>query len=417
MPSVTDPAAAEADRLERLHGLGLLDTPAEERFDRVARLAARMLDAPMALVSLVDADRQFFKACVGLDLRETPRSMSFCAHALYLPEALVVEDATVDPRFADNSLVTGPPNIRFYAGHPVRAADGQPLGTLCVLDTRPRRPDEKQLEMLRDLAELAELEINAGRLSTALAARRESDARLGEQQRALAQMQEQFLRAAAHELRTPLTNVRGYAESLLDPLADPVTDEQELAVGAIVRNTARLEDLVEDMLLVLRLEAGEMALEPVDLDLAGIAAGAAESVAARAAEAGVSIETSMAATPARADRRLAERMTQRLVAAAVAATPSGGRVAVITEPAGDGGACLRVRDGGPGLSDDEAARALAPFFRAAVPATAGATGFALTIARGVAAVHGGRLELRAGPGTGSEVRVTLPAADVAPLAP
>lgn len=406
MPRVTD-TAAEAQRIESLHGLGLLDTPAEERFDRVARLAARVLDTPMALVSLVDTDRQWFKACVGIDLRETPRSMSFCAHALALPAALVVEDAHADPRFADNALVTGPPYIRFYAGHPVHAADGQPLGTLCVLDTVPRRLDPGQLDILRDLAEMVELEINASDLSLALAARRDSEERLREEQRTLAGLQEQFLRAAAHELRTPLTNVRGYADSLLDPLGDPVTDEQELAVEAIVRSAARLEDLVEDMLLVLRLESAEIPVEPAELDLAAALEVAASALATRAADAGVQVELDARPANVLGDRRLIDRMVSRLLAAAVAATPSGGRVHAVTSTAGED-AVLIVRDGGPRLAPDEAERALTPFYRAAVPASAGATGFALTIARGVARVHGGRVELRPGDGVGSEVVVTLP---------
>ncbi len=404
---MADTAAAEAERVESLHAIGLLDTPPEERFDRIARLAARTLEAPMALVSLVDADRQWFKACVGVDLRETPRSMSFCAHALRLSEPLVVEDARRDARFAANPLVTGPLSIRFYAGHPIRAAGGAPLGTLCVLDTSPRRLDDEQLGVLRDLAGLVELEINAGELGAALAARQESERQLQAEQRALARMHEQFLRAAAHELRTPLTSVRGYADSLLDPLGDPLSDEQELAVGAIVRNAERLEQLVDDMLLVLRLEAGELVVEPVELDLGAVATAAASTAAARAAEAGVTLELDAGEAKARVDRRLVERVARGLVAGAVAATSSGGRVCVATGATRDG-AVLRVRDGGRGLDAAEAERALQPFYRAAVPATAGATGFALSIARGVAAVHGGRLELGGGPGAGTEVRVILP---------
>lgn len=155
----------EARRLAALESTGALFTPAEERFDRVTRLAAKLLGTPIALVSLV-ADRvQWFKSAQGLDLPETPREVSFCGHAILGEETFVVEDALDDPRFDDNPLVTGEPNIRFYAGHPLRAVDGQRVGTLCVIDRRPKHlgPDEHQI--LRDLAAIAESELQRGQMN------------------------------------------------------------------------------------------------------------------------------------------------------------------------------------------------------------------------------------------------------------
>ncbi|WP_070106572.1 GGDEF domain-containing protein [Burkholderia plantarii] len=158
--------ANEASRLARLHGLNLLDTPDEERFDRIARLARRIFDVPIALVSLIDENRQWFKSCFGLAERETPRDVSFCAHAILSHDALVIPDATLDPRFADNPLVTGAPGIRFYAGHPLALPDGTNLGTLCLIDTRPREIDAADLIHLRDLAGLAEREVAAVQMAT-----------------------------------------------------------------------------------------------------------------------------------------------------------------------------------------------------------------------------------------------------------
>lgn len=126
------------ERLDSLRAYSILDTDPEAAFDEIAALAARLCDAPMAAVSLVDADRQWFKAEVGLDTRETPIETSFCRHALHQPEGLVVPDARLDPRFRDNPLVAGEPNIRFYAGHPLISPEGQPIGALCVLDRTPR---------------------------------------------------------------------------------------------------------------------------------------------------------------------------------------------------------------------------------------------------------------------------------------
>jgi GAF domain-containing protein len=156
------PAAAlprdENARLAALRSLGVLDTPAEERFDRITRVASALFDVPIALVSLVDANRQWFKSCVGLDIPETPRAVSFCAHAILGEGTLVIPDTLDDPRFADNPFVTADPLVRFYAGRPLRAG-GQALGTLCLIDQRPRTLDERQLGLLDDLAAWAEQEL------------------------------------------------------------------------------------------------------------------------------------------------------------------------------------------------------------------------------------------------------------------
>ncbi len=151
--------ADEGQRLAALRALAVLDTPPDERFDRIARLARRLFHAPVALVGLVDADREWFKACQGLDLRELPRGASFGAHAVAAPGPLVVPDALLDPRFADNPLVAGPPGLRFYAGHPLAAPDGSRAGVLAVADLRPRSPGEEELWLLADLAALAEDEL------------------------------------------------------------------------------------------------------------------------------------------------------------------------------------------------------------------------------------------------------------------
>jgi PAS domain S-box-containing protein len=152
------PADEEA-RLKSLHALGVLDTEAEERFDRITRLAKNHFDVPIALVSLVDADRQWFKSRQGLGATETHRDISFCGHTILSNQTFVVPDATSHPDFSDNPLVLGDPNIRFYAGAPLRAPDGALVGTLCIIDSRPRNLTDHDLKSLRDLANCAEMEL------------------------------------------------------------------------------------------------------------------------------------------------------------------------------------------------------------------------------------------------------------------
>jgi phosphoribosyl 1,2-cyclic phosphodiesterase len=149
----------EDARIEALHALAILDTPAEERFDRHTRLAAALFRVPVSLISLVDSDRQWFKSCYGTDISETPREVSFCAHAVAAREMLVVPDTLLDARFKEHPMVQSGPRIRFYAGAVIHAGNGQPVGTLCVMDMRPRAISEEERNLLADLAAMIETEL------------------------------------------------------------------------------------------------------------------------------------------------------------------------------------------------------------------------------------------------------------------
>ncbi|HBI41470.1 MAG TPA: hypothetical protein DDY78_01265, partial [Planctomycetales bacterium] len=157
--------ADEEQRLASLRALNLLDTPPEERFDRITRIACRLFDVPIALVNLIDADRQWSKSCHGLNVREIDRDISFCGHAVFSPDPLVVPDTLLDHRFADNPLVIGEPGVRFYAGQSLKTSDGSLVGVLCVSDYRPRDLNKEELQLLRVLAGLVEDQLN--RIETA----------------------------------------------------------------------------------------------------------------------------------------------------------------------------------------------------------------------------------------------------------
>lgn len=149
----------EAERLAALHRLLLLDTPPEERFDRIVAFAAEEFDVPIALISLVDGNRQWFKAKTGFGICQTPRSSSFCGHAILAQEVMVVPDARLDERFHDNPMVVGEPHIRFYAGAPLELESGHRLGTLCLIDIVPRTLDALDLAILGTLRDLVVMEL------------------------------------------------------------------------------------------------------------------------------------------------------------------------------------------------------------------------------------------------------------------
>ena len=156
----------ETARLIGLHSLRILDSAPEERYDRITRMAKRLFDVKICLISLVDTDRQWFESRQGLEACETGREESFCGHAILDDETLVVQDASRDPRFADNPLVLGDPYIRFYAGCPIHAPTGHRVGTLCLIDTSPRELSIEDQKMLGDMAAMVEDELRVSSHAT-----------------------------------------------------------------------------------------------------------------------------------------------------------------------------------------------------------------------------------------------------------
>ena len=192
----------EAERLVALHALELLDSEPEERFDAIARLAIRIFSVPIAFVSLVDRERQWFKARVGLEICQTARGISFCSHAILQESPLVVTDTLLDSRFAENPLVTGNPCIRFYAGVPLTAPGGEKIGTLCIADHEPRELPASSVEILRELGAVAEREFRITDL-------------LWAPTRLLATQSE--LLSTRTQLEDELASAQKYVESLLPP--------------------------------------------------------------------------------------------------------------------------------------------------------------------------------------------------------
>ena len=154
MVTATPVKRREDERLATLHSLQILDTPCDDRFDRFTRISARIFDMPVAIISLVDRDRQWFKSTEGFNAEETPRKFSFCGHAILGNDVFEVRNARRDPRFRDNPFVIDQPHIRFYAGAPLEAPNGHKLGTLCIIDKIPRQLSDEEKTMLKNLADM-----------------------------------------------------------------------------------------------------------------------------------------------------------------------------------------------------------------------------------------------------------------------
>jgi GAF domain-containing protein len=216
--------ANETERLAALERYAILDTDPEQALDELVQLAATICGTPIALLSLVDSSRQWFKARVGLTVMETPRDLSFCAHAIGSDEELfIVADAERDPRFATNALVIGEPHIRFYAAAPLISPEGLKLGTLCVIDSRPRELDRVQRGALSALARQAMVQLELRRHSC-------------------------LADAITHDLRTPLTSIRGSLGLLASGAMGDLTPEARELLMVAERNSLRLMALIDEFL-------------------------------------------------------------------------------------------------------------------------------------------------------------------------
>ncbi|AFV00287.1 GAF domain-containing sensor histidine kinase [Simiduia agarivorans] len=244
----------ESERLSALLRLDILDTEAEKTFDELTEIASAICDTPISLISLVDSERQWFKSRVGLDADQTPRSLAFCAHAILEDGVFEVPNALEDQRFADNPLVTGAPDIRFYAGAPLVTEDGMPIGTLCVIDREPKKLTPTQQRALKVLANQV-----VGQLELRLRNRR---------LKAIVENREKLFSVIAHDLRGPFNGILGFSRSLTEK-AEKLTpariaDIAESILSSALKVYARLDELLQWSKS--HLGAFRAHLRPCDLD-------------------------------------------------------------------------------------------------------------------------------------------------------
>ena len=398
----------DSGRLKALLNCQVLDTPPEQRFDQLTALASRLCQTPIALVSLVDQDRQWFKSHHGLGATQTPRDQAFCGYAILQDEPLVINDATKDPRTADNPLVLDDPKIRFYAGVPLRLSDGATIGTLCVIDTRPRELSEEQIHDLQALARqtVSQLELNLlnVQLSTAL-----------ESERLANEAKSTFLANMSHEIRTPLTAILGFSEILKDRSSNE--SDRDSAAKTIHRNGEHLLALVSDILDVSKIEAGEFEVESIQTPLQSLLNQAAQLYESRAADKGLQLSIMIDGQTPSTIHTDPTRLSQalfNLVSNAIKFTESGS-VAIIARHLPDQQLLeLAVRDTGIGINPGQIEQIFKPFSQADASMTRqfGGTGLGLTITQQIAKLLGGELAVHSEHGKGSTFTLTVATGDV-----
>lgn len=379
-----------------------MDSPSEEGFDRLTRIASRALEVPVAFISLLDRERQFFKSDVGLtselrETREVPVSRSFCQHVVCTGEDLVIGNARDDPDFADHPAVTGF-GVAAYLGVPLCSPDGHVLGTFCVIDREPRDWTPRDVEIVQDLA---------GAASTELELRRARD-----EAREATRSKSEFMTMLSHELRTPLNAIVGYAELMEMGIPEPLPEALEPTLRNLLLSTDHQRALVEELLTFSRLESGREVVEPDVVPLERFVDEVRAIIGPLAERSAIELEVSCADDLPRTvetDPRKVRQILVNLLGNAVKFTPEGGRVGLAIRRDGERLA-LEVWDTGMGISEDQLDRAFEAFWQADRSDTreAGGTGLGLAIVGRFTAMLGGSVDVESSPGEGSRFTVRLP---------
>ncbi len=391
----------ERERVGKLRSYNILDTLPEESFDRVTRLAADILDVPIALVSLVDSERQWFKSKVGLDADETSREISFCGHAIMGDDLFVIEDATKDARFADNPLVTAGLNIRFYAGAPLQTPDGLNIGTLCAIDDKPRQLNQRQRRLLLDLSHVIvdEMELRVALKESMNAVANEANERA---------LQNDFVSAVTHELRTPLTSIQGSLKLIDAGAFGAVTDPLKQALDIASRNAATLLSLINDLLDFQQLGAGMMEFNFQAVSLERLVHETCENMAGFAARKDIAIDAMVEDDAVfLADAARLTQVISNVLSNAVKFSPTGGRISVIAKRTNTS-VSIAFTDRGPGIPVEFRGKVFEKFARARGQTTGSGTGLGLAISKIIVEAHRGTIGFEtSAQGTTFQVEIPL----------
>jgi signal transduction histidine kinase len=385
-------AKNEAARLDVLHSYKILDTATEDDFDHITSLAALVCNAPIALISLVDEDRLWFKSAYGILVKDIPRRSAFCSHAILDPELpLIIEDARVDPRVKECHLVVGEPFVRFYAGFPLIVDEGHVIGTLCILDRETRALTPSQMEALYHL----------GRQVIRLLELRKAYFRLN----GIERMRSDLSNMIVHDLRSPLAAASMFLDSFMLASAQVVPEELRDDISKSMEILGSLTEMVSSIIDVARLEEEQMPIHRLPSDMNAIARAAIDLVKGPEAEVRLSGD---GLTHAACDAPLLTRVIGNLVSNAM--KHSQGSQVEVHVSTSDGQAIVTVTDHGPGIPPERHLRIFQKFgsVQGDPKNRAYSTGLGLPFCKMVIDAHGGTIGLTAAPGGGSRFWFTVP---------
>jgi signal transduction histidine kinase len=404
-PGAAGGHGSEARRLEALRRYAILDTPPEASFDRVVDIVADVLGVQVAMVTFVDRERSWYKAERGMGLSEMPREDNMCDAVIAQDGVLVIPDALNAPPALVRPLLKK--GLRFYAGAPLRTAEGVNIGTLCAVDSRPRElaPMERRL-----LANLAEVVVDALELRVAARAVAQADEELRRLNADLARAnanKSEFLAHMSHELRTPLNGIFGASELLAAGLFGPLNPRQAEYIRDIRVSANHLLKLIEDILDLSRIEAGHFELKEEHVEVSSLLERCAGMVRGVAETRGITLRLGLPAEPLvlECDERRLTEVVCNLLSNALKFSPEGGQVELRVSREGER-AVFVVSDQGPGIPSELQERIFEEFYR--VPDDREGTGLGLALARRLVELHGGSMWVQSTPGEGSRFGFSVP---------
>ena len=403
----------EQKRLDALARYEVLNTEAEEDFDAITRLLSSICETPIALISLADRDRQWFKSTCGLDIKESPRDVALCSYVIAQTEPLVIEDTTRDPRFSRNPMVIAEPKVRFYAGAPLITPDNYVVGTLCAIDTHPKTFSANQLSALETLARhvVVLLELRLQLRET----RRLNDELLKSQREAALanEYKARFFANINHEMRTPLSAVIGFNRRLQKRIAnDAVPSYVPEGLSMIESASRQLNALVDQVLDMSKLEAGKMQLEIRPFDLRRLLQSVLATISVHAEECKVQLDLQvMPGVPSqlRGDDNKIAQVLLNLLSNAVKFTPPGKHVVLICR-CDNNTLLLRVVDEGIGIPWEDRERIFLPFEQASNHGQTNVkgTGLGLSIVKGIVDLMQASIQVSNNDHGGSTFTLRLP---------
>jgi signal transduction histidine kinase len=388
-------ALVEEARLSVLDEYGVLDSEPEEDFDQVVRLAAKLCDAPIALVSLVDRDRLFFKSRFGIEETEMPRAdAGFDDHCIEQGELLVVPDAETDARFAAFPAVRSG-LIRFYAGAPLEVNEGVALGTLCVIDRLPRELDDSGRAALRTLARQVAAQLQ---LKRTLARQRQLD-----------QLKNDFVGMVAHDLRSPITVIAGFAELLSRDWESIAESDRGKYLSLIGSNAHNLSRLVEDVLEVAEVDSGKFQLEIQPFDPGRLVERTVLELGAAHGAERLEVDVPPVVPTALGDEGRNRQVLVNLVTNALKFSPPDAPVS-ISVSVEEAVIAIVVTDRGVGIPTEDVPKLFERFSRLSNTGRSKpkGTGLGLYICKQLVEAQGGRISVSSVPGLGSTFRFTIP---------
>ncbi|MDX2350305.1 MAG: ATP-binding protein [Porticoccus sp.] len=403
----------DQDRLKALYRYNILDTEEEQEFDDLAYMASYICQTPIAVITMVDENRQWFKSKIGLDVAETPRDIGFCSHVIHQKDLFIVPDTMEDERFHDNPIVLGAPHVRFYAGSPLITPDGHVIGSLCTIDNKPRELTSEQMTSLRSLSRqvISQMELRAHMKNL-----RQANQQLLDNQDLLKEANRHktyFLSNMSHEIRTPLNAILGFSQLLLfDATKYNLPHHVKTLLGNIEKSSKHLLGVISGVLEISKIEANQIEVSYSEINLNGLVDSVYQMYLIKAKDVNINFSYSYEGKLPKvftSDKTKLSQILINLVGNAIKFTPDGGKVTLDVNVENNH-IVFHVTDTGVGIEKSNQRLIFEPFEQVEFSNSRSyeGTGLGLSITKSLVEFLDGRIQVQSQLNEGATFSVSIP---------